>query len=195
MIDAGKGEAPALVDTGLGGGISLPEQHAPEGGGSITHSEGLFGGSVQGREIRLPRLASGKAAWLDVPVAFDSGVSAGAIGEDVWSCGPVWFDMLGSPRVRLTLDEKGNLPFNRTPPFRLPLIWEGTGAARRMIVFRVRPGSAMELAGCKVGDQVLQAGDLKGGTLTRRAIQELVASGKAHTWIVRRDGKDIQISF
>lgn len=195
LIHAGKEDAPALVDTGLGGGFSLPEQHAPEGGGIPTHSEGLFGGTVPGRELRLPRLSSGDLAWLDVPVSFEPKRPAGAIGTEVWSCGPVWFDLLGSPRIMITPDDKGHLPFQRTPTSRLPLAWEASGATRRMIVFRLRPDSDMAKAGCQVGDHVIQVGDLKGERLTRRAVQDLVASGKPHTWTVRREGKEIQIAF
>jgi len=195
MLQTGKAEVPAMVDTGLAGGIDLPEAQAPESEGLVTAAGGLYGGMIKGTQKRMPRLACGDLAWLDVPVNFEPNKQTGMIGEDVWSCGPVWFDLVGSPRIRIRLDEKGRLPFNRTPSRRLPVVWEGSGGARQMIITLVKPGSALEKAGCKVGDQVLQAGELKGETLTRRGVQDLVASGKAHTWTVLRNGKDLQILF
>ncbi len=195
ILHVGTAEVPAEVDTGMAGGIDLPEQFAPQGEGRAVASGGLYGGMLKGTEKGMPRLACGDLAWLNVPVAFDANKAAGVIGEEVWSCGAVWFDLVGSPQIRLSLDEKGNLPFDRTPNRRLPLVWEGNGATRRMIVALVKPGSALEKAGCKVGDQVLQAGVLKAEALTRRGVQDLVASGKTHTWIVRRGDKDLRIAF
>lgn len=191
----GKVEVPALVDTGMGGGITLPERYVPEGNGQVTVSEGLFGSARMGSQKRVQHLACGEHAWLDVPVGFESGEDVSGIGQDVWSCGPVWFDLVGTPQIRLGLDEKGNLPFDCSPSRLLPVVWEGSGAARRMIVAVVKPGSALEKAGFKVGDQVIRAGVLKGATLTRRGVQDLVASGKVHTWTVRRDGQEIQLIF
>jgi len=195
LLQTGKAEVPAMVDTGMAGGIDLPEQQAPEGEGLVTAAGGLYGGILKGTQKRMPRLACGDLAWLDVPVDFEPNTQAGVIGEEVWSCGPVWFDLVGSPRIRISLDEKGDLPFNRGPSRRLPVVWEGSGGARRMLIALVKPGSAMDKAGCKVGDQVLQAGELKNETLTRRGVQDLAASGKAHTWTVLRDGKNLQIPF
>jgi hypothetical protein len=195
LLNAGKGETPALVDTGMAGGIDLPESQSPEGEGRTTMTGGLYGGALKGTEKHLPRLACGDLAWMNVPIDFQPSKAAGVIGEEVWSCGPVWFDLVGNPRVKLSLDEKGNLPFDRTPSHRLPVVWQGRGAARRMVIALVKPGSALEKAGCKVGDRIFQAGGLKGETLTRRGIQDLVASGKAHTWMVHRDGKDLRLSF
>jgi hypothetical protein len=195
LLDAGKGETPVLVDTGLGGGFSLPASQAPAGEGVPTGSEGLFGGSLGSRELRVPRLAASNIAWLDVPVAFEPNAPAGAIGEDVLSSGPVWFDLIGSPRVRLLPDAAGNLPFDRAPSRRLPITWEGAGAARRLRVIRVRPDSVLAKAGVREGDVVLRADSLKGAALTHRTLQDLVASGKAHTWTVLRDGKEQDLVF
>jgi len=195
LLNAGKGEAPALVDTGFAGGLSLPEPQAPEDGSPLTLSEGLFGAKIQGRELRVPRLSCGEPAWQDVPVSFESNIPAGILGSEVWSCGPVWFDLLGSPSVRIAPDNQGNLPFQRTPTHRLPLAWERSGTARHLVVVKVHPDSPMAKAGCQVDDHVIQAGDLKGEHLTRRAVQDLVASGSPHAWTIRREGKEIQLSF
>ena len=195
VLHTGKGEVPALVDTGLAGGINLPEEHAPAGEGRSTVAGGLYGGVLKGMEKGMSRLSCGDFAWLDVPVDFEANKPAGVIGEAVWSCGSVWFDLVGAPRIRLSLDAQGKLPFDPSPSRRLPIKWEGSGGARRMIVLLVKPGSALEKAGLKAGDQVLQAGALQGETLTRRAVQDLVASGAVHAWRVRRDGKDLQMTF
>lgn len=195
VLQTGKAEVPAMVDTGLAGGIDLPEQHAPEGQGRTMSGGGLFGGMSHGLEKRMPQLACGDVAWVDVPVTFEPGKGAGTVGQDVWSQGPVCFSLVGSPRIALFLDDQGHLPFNRIPSRRLPVVWEGQGGERRLVVALVKPGSAMEKAGCKVGDQVVMAGDLKGATLTRRGIQDLVATGQAHGWTVQREGREITLRF
>lgn len=46
-----------------------------------------------------------------------------------------------------------------------------------------------------VGDVLVQSGDLQGPTLTRRAVQDLVASGVKHTWVVIRNGQNANLTF
>jgi C-terminal processing protease CtpA/Prc len=63
------------------------------------------------------------------------------------------------------------------------------------VVLLVKSGSAMEKAGCKAGDELIQVGDLPGQALSRRSVQDLVASGVKHTWVVRRNGKEVPLTF
>jgi len=46
----------------------------------------------------------------------------------------------------------------------------------------------MERAGCKAGDEIVQAGNLSGPSLNRRALMALMDRGRYHVWTVRRDG-------
>jgi hypothetical protein len=74
-------------------------------------------------------------------------------------------------------------------------MWDRSGDAPHLVVVLVKPGSAMEKAGCKIGDELIQAGDLRGQVITRRTVQDLVASGVKHTWIVRRNGQSVSLAF
>jgi hypothetical protein len=127
-------------------------------------------------------------------VGFQSEDKTGRIGIDVWMAAPVCFDFITN-HVTFSPDAAGNLPIRREPSRNLPLQWDRSGSTPRLLVLLVKPGSAMEKAGCKPGDELIQAGALRGLTLTRRGVQDLVASGIQHVWVVRRNGLELKLGF
>lgn len=190
----GNQEVLATVDTGHSGGVDLPMALRPEGKGMATVSMGLSGALVAGADVRVNRLEAGSSAWVNLPVGFQSAGKTGYLGVDVWMAAPVCFDFITN-HVTFSLDAAGNLPIRREASRNLPLQWDRSGRSPRLLVFLVKPGSAMEEAGCLPGDEVIQAGALRGPTLTRRNVQDLVASGAQHIWIVRRNGQELELAF
>lgn len=190
----GNQEVLATVDTGHSGGVDLPLALKPKGEGQATVSTGLSGAPVAGADVRVDRLDVGSSAWIGLPVGFQGARKTGLIGIDVWMAAPVCFDFITN-HLTFSLDASGHLPIRRGPSRNLPLQWDRSGRAPRLLVFLVKPGSAMEKAGCKPGDELIQAGNLQGPALTRRAVQDLVASGIQHVWIVRRNGQDLKLAF
>lgn len=190
----GKQEAAAILDTGSTSGVDLPPSLRPKGEGEAMVSAGMSGKQLTGTEMKVTRLEAGTGAWTDLPVTFESEGSTGRIGTDVWLAAPVCFDFI-TDHLTFSVDRDGNLPIRREPSRRLPLMWDRSGNTPRLVVVLVKPGSAMEKAGCKVGDELIQAGDLQNQKLTRRAVQDLVASGVKHTWIVRRMGQSVSLAF
>ncbi len=190
----GKLETQATVDTGMSGSVDLPMALQPKGDALATISIGLSGARVAGSEVVVNRLEAGPGAWVDLPVGFQAEGKTGGIGVGVLLAAPVCFDFITN-HLTLSLDAEGHLPILREPSRKLPLMWDRGGEAPRLIVFIVKPGSAMEKAGCKVSDEVIKAGDLKAPALTRRAVQDLVASGVKHAWTVRREGQDTNLAF
>lgn len=190
----GNQEVLATVDTGMSGGVDLPMALKPKGEGGATVSMGLSGVLVTGSDVMVNRLEAGSSAWINLPVGFQSENKTGRIGVDVWMAAPVCFDFITN-RLTFSLDAAGNLPIRREPNRNLPLQWDRSGRVPRLLVFLVKPGSAMEKAGCKPGDELIQVGSLQGPTLTRRAVQDLVASGVQHIWIIRRNGAELKLNF
>lgn len=184
----------AEVDTGSTGGLDLPAALRPTRTGEKTVSQGVSGVAIAGEIQAIPTIEAGGYTWRHVPVDFQEGTKLGRIGLDVWLASKVCFDFV-TRHVTLTLDKAGSLPLRREPNRRLPLLWDRSGAVPRLVVALVKPGSPMEKAGCRVGDVLLQAGSLKGQALTRRAVQDLVASGPRHGWIVLRSGKEVPLTF
>lgn len=190
----GNQEVLATVDTGQSGGVDLPMALKPVGKGQATVSMGLSGALVAGSDVLVNRLEAGSSAWVDLPVGFQGVGKTGRIGVDVWMASPVCFDFITN-HLTFSLDASGNLPIRRGPSRNLPLQWDRSGRKPRLLVFLVKPGSAMEKAGCQPGDELIQAGSLQGPALTRRAVQDLVASGVQHLWIVRRNGQEVKLGF
>ena len=190
----GNQEVLATVDTGHIGGVDLPAALKPEGKGKATISMGLSGTLVAGADLTVNRLEAGSSAWVNLPVGFQSAKKTGLIGINVWMAAPVCFDFITN-HVTFSLDASGHLPLRREASRNLPLQWDRSGRSPRLLVFLVKPGSAMEKAGCLPGDEVIQAGTLRGPTLTRRNVQDLVASGAQHIWIVRRNGQELELAF
>lgn len=184
----------AEVDTGSTGGLDLPTALSPKRAGNKTVSQGASGVAIAGEIQTIPTVEAGAFAWRHAPVDFQEGTKLGRIGLDVWLASKVCFDFV-TRHVTLTLDKAGNLPLRREPNRRLPLLWDRSGAVPRLVVALVKPGSPMEKAGCQVADILLQAGNLKDQTLTRRAVQDLVASGSRHAWTVLRSGSEIHLVF
>lgn len=189
----GNQEVAAIMDTGMGGGVDLPLGLRPKGEGKDTYTRGATGTLLAGSEIQVERLAAGTSAWVQLPVNFE-GEAAGRIGVDVWLAAPVCFDFV-THNLTFSLDADGNLPMRRDPGRKLPIIWDRSGPSPRLIVMLVKPESAMEKAGCRAGDVLLRAGTLHAEMLTRRAVQELVASGAEHKWLVRRHGEEVELRF
>lgn len=185
---------PAILDTGLSGGLDLPPDLRPQGQGEAMVSAGISGKQVAGSQMMVDRLVAGTGAWRHVPVNFQDEGSTGRIGTDVWLAAPVCFDFI-TDHLTFSADTEGNLPFLREPSQKLPLLWDRSGVTPRLVVALVKPGSPMEKAGCQVGDVLVQAGDLKGPMLTRRAVQDLVATKSRHSWTVLRSGKEVQLAF
>jgi len=184
----------AMVDTGMSGGIDLPADLLPKGDSTGSVSGGLFGTMISGAVMRVKRLDAGTSAWMDVPVSFQGEGQAGGVGAEVWNAAPVCFDFITN-HLTFSLDASGNLPFVRESRRSLPLAWDRSGSLPRLSVLLVKPGSAMERAGCQPGDELVQVGDMQGAKLTRRSIQDLVASGIRHDWIVRRKGQVMKLEF
>jgi hypothetical protein len=190
----GTQEVLATVDTGMSGGLDLPMVLKPKGEGRTTVSMGLSGVLVEGSDVLVSRLEAGSSAWVNLPVGFQSEDKTGRIGVEVWMAAPVCFDFITN-HLTFSPDAAGNLPIRREPNRNLPLQWDRSGPTPRLLVFLVKPGSAMEKAGCRPGDELIQAGSLQGAALTRRGVQDLVASGVRHLWIVRRNGQDLKLAF
>jgi hypothetical protein len=157
-------------------------------------SAGMSGKQLTGTQLKVARLEAGTGAWTDLPVTFESEGSTGRIGTDVWLAAPVCFDFI-TDNLTFSVDAEGNLPVRREPSRRLPLMWDRSGDNPHLVVILVKPGSALEKAGCMAGDELIQVGDLRGQAITRRAVQDLVASGVKHTWIVRRNGQSTSLAF
>lgn len=190
----GNQETPAILDTGMSGGLDLPPGLRPKGEGEAMVSAGMSGKQVAGSQMMVDRLVAGTGAWRHVPVNFQAEGSTGRIGTDVWLAAPVCFDFI-TDHLTFSVDAEGNLPIRREPSGKLPLMWDRSGDIPHLVVVLVKPGSAMEKAGCKVGDVLIQAGNLQGPMLTRRAVQDLVALGVKHTWVVGRNGQDANLTF
>jgi len=193
-VRIGGQEALAAVDTGMSGGVDLPISLKSQGATRGTVSIGLSGVQVAGSEARVDRLELGSSAWMDVPVDFQGGEKSGRIGIDVWFAAPVCFDFITN-HLTLTRGESGNLPIRSKASQKLPLAWDRSGSTPRLRVLLVKPGSSMAQAGCLPGDELIQAGGLQGPTLTRRAVQELVASHVQHQWIIHRNGQELKLEF
>lgn len=187
-------ETSVLVDTGMSGGVDLPIELQPKGDVRATETIGLSGVRVSGSEVLVNRLEAGSSAWINVPVGFHRKEKNGGIGVDVWLYSPVCFDFITN-NLSIPQDAAGNLPIRREISRRLPIIWDRKGGTQRLVVFLVKPGSAMEKAGCKIGDELLQVGALQGVALTRRSVQDLVATGAKHVWVVRRNGQEVNLQF
>ncbi len=193
-IRLGNQEVLATVDTGMSGGVDLPMALKPKGEGGATVSMGLSGVLVAGSDVMVNRLEAGSSAWVNLTVGFQSEDKMGRIGVDVWMAAPVCFDFITN-HLTFSQDAAGNLPIRRESNRNLPLQWDRNGRVPRLLVFLVKPGSAMERAGCKPGDELIQVGSLQGPMLTRRAVQDLVASGVQHIWIIRRNGVELKLNF
>ena len=187
-------ETSAVLDTGMGGGVDLPSQLRPKGSGEAIFTTGLTGTQIAGSEMIVEWLDAGSASWSQVPVTFQPEETGGRIGADVWNSAPVCFDFITN-HLTFTTDRAGHLPISREPSRKLPIVWDRSGLAPRLVVLLVKSGSAMEKAGCKAGDELIQVGDLPGQALSRRSVQDLVASGVKHTWVVRRNGKEVPLTF
>ncbi|BDU74528.1 aspartyl protease family protein [Mesoterricola silvestris] len=187
-------ETSVLVDTGASGGIQLPNSLLPKGEGRAVASVGLSGVEQAGSEVMVDRIGAGSSAWTNLPVEFQGTGATGGIGARVWLAAPVCFDFITN-HVSFTLDAAGNLPIRRERNRNLPIVWDRKGGTQRLVVLKVKPGSAMEKAGCQIGDELIQVGDLQGANLTRRAVQDRVATGARHVWVVRRNGQDVKLQF
>jgi hypothetical protein len=181
------------MDTGMGGGVDLPLRLRPKGKGKDVYTGGATGTLLAGTEMQVERLEAGTSAWVQVPVNFE-GEAGGSIGVDVWLAAPVCFDFV-THNLTLSLDADGHLPIRRDPGGKLPIVWDRSGPSPRLMVLLVKPESAMAKAGCQAGDELLRAGTLQAETLTRRGVQELVASGAGHKWLVRRHGEEVELRF
>jgi len=190
----GTQETSVIVDTGFSGGANLPAELFHDRGGRATDAVGLSGVHVSGSEVIVNRLEAGSSAWINFPVGFQAIGKFGSIGVDLLLAAPVCFDFITN-NLSFSKDATGNLPVHREISRRLPITWDRKANTQRLVVLLVKPGSAMEKAGCKVGDELIQAGDLHGSALTRRSVQDLVATGAKHFWTVRRNGQDVKLQF
>jgi len=87
------------------------------------------------------------------------------------------------------------MPISRSNQRSLPIAWNRRGAVPFLKVIAVKPGSDMERAGCRVGDVLEAVGDLRGSRLNRRNIMALVGTGKAHAWVVKREGRLVRLVY
>ncbi len=180
----------ATLDTGMTGGIDLPMTFNPKGeGGKTSISIGLSGVQVAGLEGMIPRMEAGTGAWTNLPVTFRAGVNRGGVGLDVWLAAPACFDFITN-HLTLSVDSEGHLPIRSAPNKRLPIGWDRSQLPPRLVILFVKPGSALDKVGARVGDELRKVGSLEGKALNRQAIQDLVASGEECVWVVRRNGEE-----
>lgn len=190
----GKQETSAILDTGMSGGVDLPPGLRPKGEGEAMITSGASGKQLAGSQMMVDRLEAGTGVWAHLPVTFQSEGTTGRIGTDVWLAAPVCFDFI-TDNLTFTVDAKGNLPIRREASQKLPLMWDRSTDTPRLIVVMVKPGSILEKAGCMVGDELIQVGDLRGSSITRRAVQDLVATEAKHVWVVLRNGQEVKLQF
>jgi hypothetical protein len=57
----------------------------------------------------------------------------------------------------------------------------------------VIPSSRWARAGLMEGDEALEVGPLRGDALTLRSVRAFSDQGEAHTWLIRREGKSLQL--
>lgn len=193
-LKIGNKSAPCLLDTGMTSGLELPWGLRTADTGQPTSITSVLGKIDSAMTLKFPEVMAGTAAWRDIPVDFREGVEHGAIGQDVWSAGPVCFDFV---RNRVTLAPEGTLglPIRRPGRLTLPIVWDRSGAIPFLKVLAVKKDSAMERAGCQVGDVLVRVADLEGERLTRRAVMACVNAGKPHPWLVRRGGDLVTLAF
>jgi len=187
-LKVGAAAVPALVDLGRMGGVDLPWTLRPAGEGKPVYSQGMLGRAAPGQHRKLKRVEAGTGAWTGIPVTFQEGVETGGIGQDVWSAAPACFDFI-QDRLTLQVDGTGRLPIRSQARLTLPVLWDRSGPSPRLVVAAVKPGSPMDTAGCRPGDELVRAGKLSRRALNRRALMLLMDRGEPHVWSILREGK------
>lgn len=187
-LTVGKDQVEAQLDLARMGGLYLPGRLKAVGKGEPIHVQAMMGPAVAGVDQEVERIEAGSGAWTGVHASFHDHLSFGGIGQDVWSAAPVCFDFI-QDRLTLHLDSGGRLPLRPGSGRTLPVLWDRTGPVPKLVVVWVRPGSPMDLAGCRIGDELVRAGQLSGAKLSRRNLMALMAQGREHEWTVRRDGR------
>jgi len=187
-------DMPALVDTGCMGGFHLPPEACPGGVPGLGGSVGMAGGVGLNRMGMLDHAYLGSLCWRDLEVDCDAAPGRALLGMDLWSNGPVGFDF-----IRRCLwfpgETPGDMPLLRSGRRSLPIAWNRRGPVPFLRIIAVKPGSDMERAGCRVGDVLEAVGDLRGPALNRRNIMALVGTGKAHAWVVKREGRLVRLAY
>lgn len=183
---------PALLDTAMTDGLRLPLGLCPSEQGREGHAFGLSGTSCSGKDQQVSRVEAGTDAWQEVPVYFQEGTRSGAIGMNIWSEAPVCYDFVKDLLTLERIPGRG-LVRNRSPNPRLPVYWDRSGKIPRLRVFLVKPGSSLDQAKARPGDEIIRAGPLEKKSLNRRALQGLTTQGKVQPWTVRRDGVLIEL--
>jgi hypothetical protein len=191
QLDGREGEC--WLGTAITVGIALPWNLRPEGKGQPIISHGIDGLVDAGETLEVPEINAGSDAWKNVKVSFQK-QQMGEIGLDVWSGGAACFDFV-TDRLTLTSSEEKGLMIHRNPILRLPLSWDRKGGTPKLSVHFVKTGSPMESAGFHAGDEIVRVGPLPSGSLSRRAIQDLVAKGAPLRWILKRNGQSVQLVF
>lgn len=193
-LKAGIVDMPALVDTGCMGGFHLPPEACPGKEMGLTGSIDMAGGMSFSRTGTLDQAYLGSLCWRDLAIDCDAEPGRPMLGMDLWSTGPVGFDF-----IRKCLwfpgDSPGDMPISRSNQRSIPIAWNRRGAVPFLKVIAVKPGSDMERAGCRVGDVLEAVGDLRGSRLNRRNIMALVGAGKAHAWVVKREGRLVRLVY
>jgi hypothetical protein len=144
--------------------------------------------------MKLPKIQAGDAAWTDLAIDFTGNTDEGVVGQDVWSAGPTCFDFVND-YLTLALDGDAGLAIKREPHRTLPIAWDRRGGGPKLVVLLVKPGSEMERAGCQAGDIVIGVDDVKGISLTRGTLNELLFNGKPHVLLVLRQGTNMGLQF
>jgi hypothetical protein len=193
-LELGDRKVRCVLDTAEEGGFTLPWELRPKGKGSPSFNLGFTGTTVAGSMLEVPRLAAGGAFWRDVPAHFQEHGENGLMGLGVFAAAPVCFDFVVN-QVTFTGAPGRDLPFLREAPRSLPLFWERRNGTAVLKVLLIKQGSAMERASLLPGDEVVSAGSLSGSGLTRRGIKCLLASGRGHTWTVRRGNRELTLTF
>lgn len=187
QLAVGGAQVAAVVDLTSTGGLELPGWMEPPGPSEPTYIQDRSGRFIPQRGKKVARIQAGPCTWTDVPVFFQDGTRVGNLGLDALRTEPLCFDFIQDGLI-LGRDSEGRLPAIQPSRPSLPVAWDRTGREPRLVVVWVKPGSPMETAGCKPGDEIVQAGDLSGPALTRRALMALMDQGRYHVWTVRRNG-------
>lgn len=187
-LKVGQTEIRAEVGLALMGGLSFPARLKPNGPGEVSASTTMMGPAIQGSIHVLDRVEAGPGAWIKVQGDFDDCTRSGSIGLDVLAAAPVCFDFV-EHRLILQMDSQGRLPMRSRISTGLPVVWDRTGPVPKLVVAWVKPGSPMEKAGCRTGDELVSAGNLSGRGLDRRSLKALMDQGRPHEWVVKREGR------
>lgn len=187
----------AICDTGSAGFLQLIESDRKTLGLKVGKNGGMVQG-IEGTTTAVKDTESNVSVgikdtlWCVSNVSIDPNSDSSTIGLQAF--GPcVWFNFKKN-EIGFSKTIDGCLPSN--PVLRMPIwfAWDRGQEPPKLVVIAVKPGSAYEKAGMKVGDVVIRAGDLEGENLGIAPIQQLFLKGKAVSITVIQNGKKLEVN-